>query len=100
MDKSIKLAAAAAISIAALSVSGVANAEAGADKEKCYGVAKAGANDCGGKLAGHSCAGQSDMDGDTTDFIVVPKGLCERLAGSSLEARANDDHEEEESHEG
>jgi uncharacterized membrane protein len=50
-------------------------------KEKCYGVAKAGKNDCA--AGAHSCAGQSTKDGDKTSFVAVPAGLCERLAGGS-----------------
>ncbi|ELR63239.1 Putative signal peptide protein [Photobacterium marinum] len=50
-------------------------------KEKCYGVAKAGKNDCATKTS--SCAGTSKTDGQKDAFIMVPKGLCDRLAGSS-----------------
>jgi uncharacterized membrane protein len=53
-----------------------------ADMEKCYGVSKAGKNDCAG--AAHACAGQSKMDAGGKDFISVPKGTCERLSGGSL----------------
>ncbi|OLQ81057.1 hypothetical protein BIT28_05660 [Photobacterium proteolyticum] len=54
-------------------------------KEKCYGVAKAGKNDCATKTS--SCAGTSKVDGQKDAFIMVPKGLCSRLAGSSPEAK-------------
>ncbi len=54
--------------------------------EKCYGVAKAGQNDCGGKLAGHSCAGQATKNGDPADFVAVPKGTCDKLANGSKKA--------------
>jgi uncharacterized membrane protein len=47
--------------------------------ERCYGVAKAGKNDCGGP--GHVCAGLSKKDGDPDEYINVPKGTCERLVG-------------------
>ncbi len=53
-----------------------------AGKEKCYGVAAAGKNDC--QTATSSCAGTSKVDNQKDAFIVVPKGLCERLAGGSL----------------
>ncbi len=52
-----------------------------ADSEKCYGVAKAGKNDC--KTDAHSCAGQSKMDKDPASFIAVPAGSCEKIAGGS-----------------
>ncbi|MCW8331101.1 DUF2282 domain-containing protein [Photobacterium sp. SDRW27] len=50
-------------------------------KEKCYGVAKAGKNDCATKTS--SCAGTAKTDGQKDAFIMVPKGLCDRLAGGS-----------------
>jgi uncharacterized membrane protein len=49
-------------------------------KEKCYGVAKAGQNDCAAN--GHSCAGQSKMDNDPTEWKYVPAGQCEKMGGS------------------
>lgn len=48
-------------------------------QDKCYGVAKAGMNDCGDKLGKHSCAGQSKVDGDPNEWIYTPKGLCDKL---------------------
>ena len=53
-----------------------------ANTEKCYGVAKAGKNDCAG--AKHACAGQSAKDKDANEWIKVPKGTCDRLVGGSL----------------
>ncbi|MFO1425587.1 MAG: DUF2282 domain-containing protein [Steroidobacteraceae bacterium] len=53
--------------------------------EKCYGVAKAGKNDCAG--AAHACAGQAKKDGGATEWIKLPKGTCERLVGGSLAAK-------------
>lgn len=52
-----------------------------ADIEKCYGVAKAGKNDC--KTDSHSCAGQSKADKDPASFVDVPAGTCEKLTGGS-----------------
>ncbi|GAJ78666.1 putative signal peptide protein [Vibrio sp. JCM 18905] len=52
-----------------------------AEKEKCYGVAKAGKNDCATKNS--SCAGTSKEDNQKDAFVVVPKGLCDKLAGGS-----------------
>jgi uncharacterized membrane protein len=51
-------------------------------KEKCYGVAKAGKNDCA--APGHSCAGQATKDGDPKEWVYVPTGTCERMVGGSL----------------
>ena len=56
-----------------------------ADKEKCYGVAKAGKNDCAAN--GHSCAGQSKMDNDPTEWTYVPKGECEKMGGTMAPAK-------------
>jgi uncharacterized membrane protein len=53
-------------------------------KEKCYGVAKAGHNDCAG--GGATCGGSSKADGQ--GFLAVPKGLCEKLVGGSLKELA------------
>ena len=48
------------------------------DREKCYGVAKAGQNDCAAKDGKNGCASQAEKDGG---WIYVPKGLCEKIAG-------------------
>jgi uncharacterized membrane protein len=50
--------------------------------EHCYGVAKAGKNDCA--AAGHACAGQSSKDMDKASWVAVPAGVCAKLAGGSL----------------
>lgn len=49
------------------------------ERERCYGVVNKEKNDCGNTK--HACASQSVKDGDPTEFIMVPKGLCERIAG-------------------
>ncbi len=54
--------------------------------EKCYGVAKAGKNDCAGR--GHACAGQSKTNADGEEFIKLPKGTCDRLVGGSTTPKA------------
>lgn len=50
--------------------------------EKCYGVVKAGANDCA--AASHTCKGHAAKDGTGEDWINAPKGLCAKLVGGSL----------------
>jgi uncharacterized membrane protein len=50
--------------------------------EKCYGVAKAGKNDCAGPR--HVCAGLAKTDGNPDEWLAVPKGTCERIVGGSL----------------
>lgn len=85
--KSQKAIIAAAISGAlALGSMSLSTAVSADDKEKCYGVAKAGHNDC--QTANSSCAGTSTVDNQGDAFIVVPKGLCDRLAGSSMEPQS------------
>ncbi len=50
-------------------------AAAEGDMEKCFGVAKAGENDCAaGK--GTSCAGTSKLDYQGNSWKLVPKGTC------------------------
>jgi uncharacterized membrane protein len=51
--------------------------------EKCYGIARAGHNDC--FFASNSCAGTSRVDSDPAAWIYVPKGGCERIVGGTLE---------------
>ena len=53
----------------------------GADKEKCYGIAKAGQNDCG--TASHTCAGKAKKDNAPEDWKYVAKGTCEKLGGKT-----------------
>jgi uncharacterized membrane protein len=82
-----KLLLAAAITgvMAMTSIQTVAAAdENAADKnmEKCYGVAKAGKNDCAS--AAHACAGHGSMDKSGSEWVKLPKGACERLVGGSL----------------
>lgn len=61
---------------------------AGKDKvmatEKCLGVVKAGKNDCASVNKSHSCAGQAKADSDASEWIKLPTGLCERLAGGKV----------------
>lgn len=52
-----------------------------AGKEKCYGVAAAGQNDCANLAGTHSCAGQSSIDNDPGEFKIVAKGTCLDLGG-------------------
>lgn len=50
-------------------------------KEKCFGIAEAGKNDCGGTSSKHACAGQSKTDKDPDSFKFVAKGTCEKMGG-------------------
>lgn len=50
-------------------------------KEKCYGIAKAGKNDCASSSGSHSCAGQSKIDNAPDEWRYVAKGTCDLLGG-------------------
>lgn len=81
MNKQL-IASAALASVMAATVSVPAQA---AGKEKCYGVAKAGQNDCANLAGTHSCAGQSEVDNDPQEWKLVAKGTCQDLGGLSKE---------------
>lgn len=49
--------------------------------EKCYGINKAGKNDCAAGT--HSCAGSSVKNMDKASFVYLPKGACSKIAGAS-----------------
>lgn len=50
--------------------------------EKCYGIVKAGKNDC--QTSTSACAGTSKKDGQKDAWILIPKGTCEKIVGGSL----------------
>jgi uncharacterized membrane protein len=50
--------------------------------EKCFGVAKAGLNDCG-TATNSGCAGSSKVDSDKSAWIYLPKGTCNKIVGGS-----------------
>lgn len=71
-----------AAAIATVCAAGVGNVSAAAaDKEKCYGIAKAGQNDCASADGSHSCAGQAKADKGVNDWKYVAKGTCEKVGG-------------------
>ena len=49
--------------------------------EKCYGIAKAGKNDCGTTVA--ACAGLARYDSDKKAWIALPIGTCDKIVGGS-----------------
>ena len=53
-----------------------------ADKEKCFGVALKGKNDCAAG-PGTTCAGTSKVDHQANAWSLVPKGTCERTASKT-----------------
>ena len=77
-----------AAAMGSLLLVGLANGNAMAgdkpEMEKCFGIAKAGKNDCSSNKSAHACAGQATKDKDPMDFVAVPKGTCERIADGQL----------------
>ena len=69
------------LAVAVGTAAGATGQAQAADSEKCFGVAKAGKNDC--QTPTSSCAGTSKADGNGQAFILVPKGTCEKLVGGS-----------------
>jgi uncharacterized membrane protein len=78
----ITAAAASLMSLAMLSAPLMANAAA---KEKCFGIAKAGQNDCANLSGTHSCAGQSKVDNGKDEWKYVGEGTCKTMNGMSME---------------
>lgn len=75
----------AATAAAVMSLSLAAMPAAAQDKEKCFGISKAGQNDCSSVAGTHSCAGQSKVDMDKMEWKYVAKGTCKDMKGLSLE---------------
>jgi uncharacterized membrane protein len=58
-------------------------------KEKCYGVAKAGTNDCANLAGTHACSGDAKVDNDPGEWKYVPGGTCAKMGGKTeAEAKA------------
>ena len=79
------LLAVAGAMIAAVAVSVRRGDGSAVERERCYGVARAGQNDCANAV--HSCAKQAGRDSEQSEWIAVPKGTCTRLAGSGASER-------------
>jgi uncharacterized membrane protein len=72
--------AAAIGSLLAMGATATAGDKADGDGSvKCYGVAKAGKNDCA--TASHSCAGAAKKDNDPAEWKHMPKAECEKAGG-------------------
>jgi uncharacterized membrane protein len=87
MNKLLLSAAMAGVMLAGAQTPAMA---AATDKEKCYGIAAAGKNDCAAANGAHSCAGQAKADNLPTEWKFVEKGQCETLGGKL--AAADDKH--------
>ena len=81
MDTRSKLLHTAVAGLVALGMAQSGQAQDGKDREKCYGIAKAGQNDCG--TASHTCAGKAKKDNAPDEWKYVAKGTCEKLGGKT-----------------
>ena len=71
---------ASAVALALTLTAGAARADE-PKQEKCYGISKAGKNDC--QTASASCAGTQKKDAAADAWIYVPAGTCEKIVGAS-----------------
>ncbi|MBI5925191.1 MAG: DUF2282 domain-containing protein [Aquabacterium sp.] len=55
------------------------------DKEKCYGIVKAGQNHCANLSGTHSCAGEAKTDNAPSEWKLVAKGSCAKMGGMNAE---------------
>ena len=86
MNQRAMIAAAAA---SLMSLTFVATPAQAAEKEKCFGISKAGQNDCASISGAHTCAGQAKVDMDRGEWKYVAKGTCKQMKGLNMdEAKA------------
>jgi uncharacterized membrane protein len=83
MNKRHALLATAFATVCVAGISVAQAADTGSDKEKCFGIAKAGQNDCASVMGTHSCAGQAKKDMDATEWKYVAKGTCAKAGGTT-----------------
>jgi len=85
MNQRLIVSSALASALALGLVGQVAAQDKGKDKEKCYGIAKAGQNDCANLSGSHSCAGQSKVSDDAGEWKYVAKGSCKGMKGMTAD---------------
>jgi uncharacterized membrane protein len=83
MNQRALMAAAAASLLSTMLVATPALAQS---KEKCYGIAAVGQNDCANLSGSHSCAGQSKVNADVNEWKYVAKGTCADMKGLTADA--------------
>jgi uncharacterized membrane protein len=85
-----QIVSAALASVIAMSLASPASAQdTSKEKEKCYGIAKAGTNDCANISESHSCAGQAKTSNGIDEWNYVTKGTCAKIGGKNFdEAKA------------
>ena len=88
---SLAVAAALAGAVSMVGLTASTAALAADDKVKCFGIAKAGENDCANAAGTHSCAGHSAADyfgGDwklakSADFCLTEGGMLKPFDGTN-----------------
>lgn len=83
MKRSKTALATALLSAAAAAAASPAGA---AEKEKCYGIARAGENNCGAG-EGTTCAGSSTVDYQGNAWKLVDEGTCEGIEIKTADGR-------------
>lgn len=79
--QNLKLAMASILAASTLAIGGTALAASSSKMVRCFGINAAHRNDC--KTATGSCAGTDPKARDPNAFVLVPKGLCGRIAGGT-----------------
>jgi uncharacterized membrane protein len=87
--RALSAAAAAATSLMSLTLMASPTWAQTSPKEKCFGIVKAGQNNCASLSGAHSCAGQAQVSLSPDEWKYVPAGTCKQLKGLSMdEAKA------------
>jgi uncharacterized membrane protein len=87
MKDSKAITCAAVAGLFAMTTLGAAGTAFAEDKpEKCYGVVKAGKNDC--QTSSGACAGTVKNDAQADAWLYLPKGTCEKVVGGSLKPKS------------
>jgi uncharacterized membrane protein len=81
MNKRHAILAAALASVCAAGAAAAAD-KAKVEQEKCYGVVKAGQNDCASADGAHGCSGQAKADNGAAEWKYVAKGTCTQVGGT------------------
>ena len=84
-QRALITAAAASVLMSTVAFAASHAAAPAAAKEKCFGIAKAGQNDCANLSGSHSCAGQSKLSDDKGEWKYVAAGTCASMKGMSMD---------------
>ena len=85
MNQRLVISSALASVLAMGLVSAAGAADGPPPKEKCYGIPKAGQNDCANLSGSHTCAGQAKVDKGADEWAYVPGGTCKKMGGMFID---------------